>query len=263
MALIYEDKTGILRRALFDVQNEVGLGRGEEDYHQACRIWLEEIPISSKAPHPLTLYGHVADVLYPDFVAWDCITVELKSIPRAIGQSEVVQLFNYLKCRNDRVGLLANLGLTRVQIERFVYKPAETKLVEDWRFWEGHIDGRDRDIGLSVREALRDIYAAHSTGYGQVVVKELLLFALRWRRHHVVESPIAASRFRGIELRKSPLDCLLVDDRIVVAFTALFDDNNFNINRGRSFLKALNLSWGIAANFGKTQAEITGLHNSS
>ena len=38
MALIYQSQTQLLRRCFFDVQNEVGLGRQEEDYHQACKL---------------------------------------------------------------------------------------------------------------------------------------------------------------------------------------------------------------------------------
>jgi len=33
--MIYEQQTGLLRRGLFEVHNEVGVGRSEEAYHQA------------------------------------------------------------------------------------------------------------------------------------------------------------------------------------------------------------------------------------
>ena len=76
--MIYEERTKLARRGLFEVQNEVGLGRREEAYHQAFRIWLEglEVPHQSKAPHYLNLDGGVAHTLHPDFVLWDAITVE-------------------------------------------------------------------------------------------------------------------------------------------------------------------------------------------
>jgi hypothetical protein len=45
-------------------------------------------------------------------------------------------------------------------------------------------------------------------------------------------------------------------------YTALFDSNQFNISRGLSYLKALGLHWGVAANFGKEVAEFTGLRSS-
>ena len=55
--MIYQEKTRTLRKGLFEVQNEVGLGRQEEGYHQAYRIWLADngIPFASKPPHPLML----------------------------------------------------------------------------------------------------------------------------------------------------------------------------------------------------------------
>ena len=55
----------------------------------------------------------------------------------------------------------------------------------------------------------------------------------------------------------------MIDGRILLTFTGLFDGNEFNVNRGKSYLKALDLTWGVAANFGKTQAQFTGLHRAS
>jgi GxxExxY protein len=159
MNLVLEDRTKVLRRGFFDVQNRVGVSRDEEDYHQAMVLWLDEnrVPCMSKPPHPLSLYGEVAHKLFPDFVAWDQITIEMKAIPRNPSSTEFVQLFDYLKCRGD------------------------------------------------------------------------------------------------------PLDCLLIENSIVLTYTALFDSNEFNMNRGRSYLKALNMPWGVAANFGKSEAQFTGV----
>jgi GxxExxY protein len=111
VTLIYEEKTEILRRCFFDVQNEVGLGRQEEDYHSACKMWGSNhtVPLTSKQPHPLSFHGQVALTLFPDLVAWDSITIELKAVPRSLRKTEFVQLFDYLKCRNDRLGLLVNM----------------------------------------------------------------------------------------------------------------------------------------------------------
>jgi hypothetical protein len=88
--MIYEEKTALLRGGLFDVQNEVSLGRREEAYHQAFHAWLEgaAIPCRSKAPHPLMLAGEVAHTLCPEFVAWEAITIELKAIPRRLHEEE-------------------------------------------------------------------------------------------------------------------------------------------------------------------------------
>ncbi len=261
MSLVYEEKTEVLRGCFFDVQNRVGLGRDEEDYHQAVKLCLKEndVPFVSKQPHSLILYDQVAHKLFPDIVVWDAITVELKSIPRNPSRTEFVQLFDYLKCRGDSLGLFVNMGLDRVHVDRFVYDAPETNLEEDWNYWSGRIDGAAREVGIRVREALRDVYNEHTTGYGDEVLRKLILFALAHQQLSVVESPVAMSYYGDIALRESALECLVVEGAIVLTYTALFDNNDFNMNRGLSYLDALNLKWGIAANFGKSQAQFTAL----
>jgi len=263
MSLLYEDKTELLMRCLFDVQNEVGLGKREEAYHRACKLWLDEsaVPYRSKPPHHLYLAGQKAHTLYPDFVLWDSITVELKAVPRDLEDGELVQIFDYLKCRKDRLGLLVNMGLDRVHPQRIVYEEPEYELTEAWDYWTGHVTGRAREVGIAVHETLRAIFDAHGTGYSSEVVQALILFELRRRGLPLTVSPVAKAFYRGAEVDEWPLDCVVVDDCMLLTFTALFDNNNFCVDRGLSFLKALGLRWGIAANFGKKAAQFNGLRH--
>ena len=53
------------------------------------------------------------------------------------------------------------------------------------------------------------------------------------------------------------MDCLLIEDSIVLVLTGLFDSNGFNIKRVQSYLRSLGLNWGIAVNFGKSEAQFT------
>jgi len=263
MGLIYEDKTQILRRCFFDVQNEVGLGRQEQAYHRACDIWLREygVPFQYKPPHPIMLHGEVVHTLYPDLVAWDAITVELKAVPRSLNPSEFAQLFDYLKCRNDRLGLLVNMGLDRVSVERIVYDTPDYEFEEDWQYWTDHIEGADRETGLAIRDAVRTLFKAHGTGYSHEITQKLLLHELRRRGLACVPSPLAKSVFHGIVVDESPLDCLVVEGRIVLVYTVLFDTNSFNVNRGKSYMEAIGLRWGVAVDFGRTKVEIAGLRD--
>ncbi len=265
MSFVFEEKTKLLLRGLFDVQNDVGLGRQEEDYHRAFILWLNEnqIPFVSKPPHPVMLDNKVVHTLYPDFVVWSSIVVELKAAPRRLGNSEYAQLFDYLKCRGSLLGLLANMGPNRVHVQRIIYEPEEPQLKEKWDFWTDDMEGPDREVGVAVSDALRAVYDAQGTGYGQEVLRKLVLFALRRRNLSVVESPVAKAYFHDILLHESPLDCYLVEGRVPLLLTALLDGNEFNVQRGKSYLKALGLCWGIAANFGKKRAEFTGLCRSA
>ena len=263
--MLYEDKTRNLLRCFFDVQNEVGLGRREEAYQRACELWLEEngVPYRSKPSHALHLGGEVAHTLFPDIVAWDCITIELKAVPRELQDTEYVQIFDYLKCRGDRLGLLVNMGLDRVRHERLVFDPPEYQLQENWDYWADRIDGRDRELGVEVRDALCSIFDQHGAGYGSEVVEKLILAELKRRGLPFMRSPVSKAYFRGVEVDESRLDCLVIDGRMLLTFTALLDGNAFSINRGTSFLGALGLQWGVAANFGKKSAEFSGLRSDS
>lgn len=258
---MYESQTGAIRRCLFDVHNDVGVGRDEEDYHKALVLCFREneIPFVSKQPLPLLLYGKEAHRLFPDFTLWQSITLELKSVPRRLASTEFVQLFDYLKCRGDSLGLLVNMGLDRVFVDRVIRHAQKSRLIECWDYWSGVIDGEARDVGLAVRDVLRDIFRTHDTGYGAEVISKLIHFGLRHCGLKVVENPIAESRYAQVPLRRSSLKCMLVEDRVVLCHTALFDDNRYNMNRCKSYMKALRLRWGIAVNFGKTQLEITGM----
>ncbi len=261
MSLEYEEETYLLRQCFFEVQNEVGKGRLEETYHQACVLWFKEhqLPVVSKPPHPLCIRGVEAHRLFPDFVGWNAISVELKAVPRHVNRTEFVQLFDYLKHRGDRVGLLVNLGLDRVEIERVVYDAPETEWVENWDSWTDHVTGEDRDIGLAIRAGLQAVYAEHTTGYGEEVVTKLVLCSLQQQGLSVTVNPIAKAVFRNVIVHESALACLIVNQRIVLTLSALFDTNDFNTSRGRSYLKASDLNYGVAMNFGKKRAEIIGI----
>ena len=263
MGLVYEDGTRVLRGCFFEVQNEVGLGRGERAYQRACEIWLEGrgVPFRSRAGHHLRLGGEIAHTLFPDLVVWDEITVELKAVARTVGAGELAQLFDYLKRRGDRLGLLVNMGLDRVAIERVVYEAAEPTIKECWDYWAGRIEGRDREIGQEIRQATRAVFDEHGTGYSHEVTANLFAFELTRRGLSHSASPVCTASYRSVVVDESPLDCIQVENRIVVVFTALFSTNTFNINRGQSYLKSLNLPWGVAINFGRTHLEITGLRH--
>jgi len=259
--MIYEQKTRLLRRGLFHVQNEVGVGRHEEAYHQAYCMWLTEqgVPHKSKPAQVLTLGGEVAHTLHPDVVAWDSITIELKALPRRLRDEERVQIFDYLKCREDKLGLLANLGLDRVHVERIVYETPEYELHEDWQHWADSIGGDDRSIGRAVRAALMAVCNTHGPGYGMEVTTKLTHFSLRQQRLPFTVAPACAATYQGEEVGDAPLDCIVVADRVLLVFTALFDSNDFNISRGLSYMRGLGFHWGIAANFGKKAVALTGL----
>jgi GxxExxY protein len=261
MDLLYRAETEQLIRGFFEVQNEVGLGRHEQAYHQAYTIWAVEqsLPISSKLPVPLRIAGREAIVLYPDFIAWDQIILEIKALPRLLGPSEELQLFDYLRARGARLGILVNMGLDRVHVERRIYDLPTTRMSEDWSRWTKEIAGRDRDIGVAIRNALRQVYESHRTGYSLAITEKLVLTSLTANGLRVLVRPLAKATFHQHMVHESSLECFVVEDRFVLTLTAQFDNNEFNSSLGRSYLQTLDLPWGVAVNFGRTEAQINAL----
>lgn len=93
------------------------------------------------------------------------------------------------------------------------------------------------------------------------MTSELILFELRRRQLSHTVAPVCKAYCQGHEVDDARLDCLVIEGCILLVFTALFDSNQFNISRGLSYMKALDLQWGIAANFGRQTAEFTGLRS--
>lgn len=265
MSLLYEAQTKLLRRCFFDVQNDIGLGWGEEAYHRGCERWLskKDVQFQSRPFVPLNLRGEFVLNLIPDLVAFDSIVIELKARRDKLQPSALVQLFDYLKLRGDRLGLLVNMGLDRVDVQRVVYDPKPLVQCEDWARWDGSIHGEDRSVGMEIRKALRAIVDEHGVGYGNTVTKKLVSFAIRQQGLNVVESPVARSYYDDQCVGESMLDCLVVENRILIVSSALFDSNSINIAWALSFMKALQLEWGVAVNFGRSGFEVMGLYRAT
>jgi GxxExxY protein len=263
MDLVYGAQTERLISGFFTVQNEVGLGRHEEAYHQAYKIWVSEqaLPVSSKPPLPLLVAGREAIVLKPDFLAWNEIMVEMKALPRLLGPSEELQLFDYLRAQGGRLGLLVNMGLDRVHVERRIYDPPETHISADWSHWAAEIAGRDREIGMAIRNALQVVYESHRTGYSLAVTEKLVLTSLAVNGLTVSVRPLATATYHQHVVHESALECFVIEDRFVLTLTAQFDNNEFNTSLGLSYLKTLELPWAVAVNFGRRELQINALRS--
>ncbi len=261
--LLHADKTKKLIRGFFEVQNEVGLGRAEEAYQRAYEMWAgeHEIPLLSKPKVPLTLRDHEVLALYPDFVAWNEICIELKALPRTLGPSEELQLFDYLRARENRLGLLVNMGLDRAHFERRIFDRPQTFIDANWSSWDGAIHGVDREIGVKVRAALQLVYDTHRTGYSLAVTEKLVLAALRMNQLQVSVRHVASAIFRQQVIHESALDCFVIENRIVLTLTSQFANNEFSKSLGYSYMKALGLPWCVAANLGLANLQVTALSN--
>ena len=265
MALIYEEKTSVIRKCLSQVHSKVGVGRHEKAYHRALEICFEEneVPFLSKPQHSLYLDGKIVHVLIPDFVLWESITLEIKAKRRRFQDSDFVQIFEYLKFRRDLLGLLVNFGLERMEMRRFAYRVPDYGLEEDFQQLQDSYSNGDRRLGEEIRQVFLEIFEVHGTGYGETITRELILTALEHRRLDFIDSPEAKAYYGDHVVDESPLDCILVEGIFLLTYSALLEDNKFNVSRGVSCLKVLDCKLGIAVNFGKKVLQLSGYRNPS
>lgn len=252
----------LLLQVMFpEVQQEVGLGRRQDVYQRACSIWLERqgIPFVVRPVRQLLLGSMVVAEVAPDLVIWDTIAVCLKAVPRSLTNADRGQLLECLKCCGLSCGVLVNLGLDSIQQQSLVLPQQVPRYAANWNYWHNRIDGRSREVGLAVSEVLRTIFDVHQTGYGSPICQRLLECGLQQQGLRYKVRPPSKAYFRGVEVDDGPLDCLLVEEQIVLAFTAQLPSPYRCINRSLSYMRSLGREWGIAVNFGHCQMDVLGL----
>ena len=120
MSLLYEKESYLLRGIWFNIYNELGPGHKESVY---CNAFGQEL-IINKIPYlkepQINLYyknGEKIGNYRPDFIVWNKIIVEFKSVNFLIPVFEK-QLRYYLKGSNYKLGFLVNFGSDKIQIIR-------------------------------------------------------------------------------------------------------------------------------------------------
>jgi len=247
--LIEKDKTYLVRKGLFHVQNHLGLGKSEEVYHQAFKQWLSNngIPFQSKPPQTLFVDTEPVHTFHPDFILWDSLVIELKSRPRRFTDKDWVQITNYLKFRNEKLGLLVNMGLQQVAVERVLLAETPCELEENWIAWNQNSSPILHDI----QSAILEHYADHKTGYGSEINQKLFHYRFRKKGLSILCNPSVDCFYDGYLIGASVLDAWIINREVVICHTSLFNDNDFNRLRVESFMRDLNLSLGLSVNAGK------------
>src|SRR3989339_444897 len=123
--LLYEDLTYRIRKCLFAVRKNLGLGHKEILYQNALEAEFkkEKLAFEKEKTMSVMYEGKKIGVYRPDFVVEDKIIIELKAL-KFIGKNEKTQVWTYLKGSNYKLALLANFSPSDVEIERIVYDEA-------------------------------------------------------------------------------------------------------------------------------------------
>ncbi|MBX7256324.1 MAG: GxxExxY protein [Candidatus Hydrogenedentes bacterium] len=119
MGLLYEELTGEILAACFEVSNELGPGFVESVYEKALCIALAErgIPFVAQAPIDVYFKGQSVGEFFADILVDNKVILELKAV-KELAPEHQAQLINYLKATRKEVGLLINFGKPKLEYKR-------------------------------------------------------------------------------------------------------------------------------------------------
>jgi len=262
MEFIYGDLTEELIGCFFKVHNTAGVGYDEPTYHKALERCFLKKGIDHRSKEHKTLFhrGRKVREYEADFIAFDKIILELKSLQSGFIKPNYVQIISELKLWQMQLGLLVNFGLQKVEIERIPFTEKDKAVRENYDYIKDCITGQDRKILADLREAILYVFEVHGLGYNDVICRQILEKELDFRQIKFQNRTPIEVNYEGEIISVFKMKPLLIENRIICDIKALHEKIDFyDIAKIQSYLRALNLKIGIIANFGKTDLEIRGI----
>ncbi|MBW2106728.1 MAG: GxxExxY protein [Deltaproteobacteria bacterium] len=121
--LLYKEEVYKIVGAAIEVHKELGPGFLEAVYQEALQIEfdIQNIPCISQPKIEIYYKDRKLEKYYvPDFLAFDNIVIEIKSI-NTLGRIEEVQIINSIKSCRKELGLLINFGELSLNWKRYIY----------------------------------------------------------------------------------------------------------------------------------------------
>ncbi len=241
-----------------EVHRQLGPGLDELFYHEllAARLEAASIPHDYKPLGKLVHKGTVADEFEADLLVRDKLVVELKVLWEDFHREHWLQIICYQKFWQRPVGLLFDFGKESLVHQRVAYTPARV----DWEparlLTNPPSFVSDRDTLQLVAECIRVIADAYGLGYRATTYRGLLHAEFSAIGMPSIRQPIVAVRAEGLSEHQTQLDCIAINGRCAVKVTAL-QDLRRAADRAilQTYLRLLNLPWGLVVNFGKRQIE--------
>lgn len=122
MDYLYKEECSKIIGAAIEVQRELNTGYHESVYQEALAVEfsLRDIPFEREKQLPIIYKGHILNKYYiADFVCYDNIIVELKAQEKLTIENQL-QVLNYLKITQKKLGLLINFGESPLKFKRLI-----------------------------------------------------------------------------------------------------------------------------------------------
>ena len=137
--IIYKAESYKIIGACFEVYKQKGCGFTEPVYQECLKLEFEfqNIPYVFEPKIQLEYKGKTLDQYFkPDFVCYNKIIVELKSVSNLIDEHRA-QTMNYLNATKFDLGLLVNFGhFPKLEYERFGNRKGSKSLKDEINSWK-------------------------------------------------------------------------------------------------------------------------------
>jgi len=235
-----------------EVHRELGPGINEGFYHRLLseKLLAAGVKHEFKPRMQLIYRGHVADCFEPDLVIPNLLIPELKAIRGTFGPGHFTQLLVYLKYWKIQVGLLMDFAKESLIFKRVIAPAPGTALFPELPIPEFVTD---RFLAETLMSFIRDIFLDHGVGYRDTTYQGLLLACLKAESVAHVSEPIQTIQNLG----PATMKCVQVAGQCAISISAL-GDGLVAADRAilQTYLRWLNLTWGIAVHFGKRSCDI-------
>ena len=261
--LRHEKLTYELRGAIFEVHRRLKVGWPEEAYHRALAHLLESrsIPVQFKPRRTLTHRGLDIHTFECDLLVYDQIIVELKTLPYAhFAPSHYSQLIHYLKCWGKDLGLLANFGPLRAEIERRIWDEPNLPAREEYESIRGnyfHADNSPLDL---IRQTILNIGNQYGLGYPEIVYRKIAEIDLNLAGLKCESQTRVCVKLGDDPDHEFITDYFLINDAYLLNIRALLGyPTKYDFAQMKTYLNQLGLNIGLIVNFGKQQLQIFGV----
>jgi len=240
-----------------ETHRDLGPGLEEVFYHEllAAKLKAAAIPHEKKPRGRLIHRGAVADEFEADFTFGNQLAAELKVLWGDFVPEHVLQVICYLKFWKLSAGMLFDFGKESL-VQKRIPLLDWTGRVESSGLLSEVPDFADRATIAIMVEAIQSVLDAHGLGYRDTTYQGLLCAELAFRGVPCFRDPTSPIRGAQGLLGECKLKWLLLPGVCALLVTALRDSRQA-ADRAvlQTYLRHLDLPWGLHINFGKRQMD--------
>lgn len=243
------------------VHTELGPGLEEVFYHESLvrRLAAAGLDCQSRLREPLRHRGQTADHFECDVLVNRVAVIELKVLAAedTFAPEHLAQILCYLKFWRAGRGLLLDFGKESLIQRRVVFSERQIELPDaDALTAQAPESVTDRPLALSILRSLTRVLSAHGLGYRDTTYRGLVAAEFAAEAIPFTDQPSAQVRFGETLLGEAKCHCGVVASKAAVLVLALRNRIS-TTDRAvlQTYLKHLDLPWGIIVNFGKARFE--------